>query len=256
MDNGGDSFTLNSLGLVESARREIVETVVISSAVLDAAIHADGANINFNHSTGTINGNVSSHSNVQHYDDMTITGTVTSGVDKVNPSLDFDYYKSLAQSQGQYYTNNRTLNNTTVNGVYYTTKRVDIGSNVIINGAIFAEGNIRFSNNGSNVSINSTSNYPVLASQSSITTQGSGNHLSNSTINGLIYADSGVNLDYLNGTVITGIILADQGVDMTDSNNISVTYDSGVLSPMPAGFTYTAGGQTTALPQGDWDELY
>lgn len=257
------TYTLTSTGAVGDINRKITQSVVVSSAALKSAIHADGATLNFDGSNGTVNGNVSCHVQVLNYDDMTITGTITAPMDKLNPNLDFDYYKSLAQEQSQYYTSNLTFENGTYTGVYYTTKKVTIGDNAIINGSILAEGNIDFENSADNVQINPTNDYPALATQGNINSSDTGPPaqrvgLHNSTINGLVYADNNITFDYMKNepgenTVFNGTILADNNLQMQNGTDFTINYDENIFSPMP-GFTFT-GGELAIFPQGDWNEV-
>jgi len=252
-------YTLTSTATVDSTTREIVEGVALTSALLDRGIHADGSTVDLDSSSGTINGNLSCSVQVLNYGDMTINGDVTEGIDKVNPDLDYDYYKTLAQDADQYSTSTLTFAAGTYTGVWYTTKSVDIGDNAIINGSIIAEGAIAFDYSADDVQINPANNYPALATQSGISSTGTGSPasrigLQNSTINGLIVAGGSINFDYVRNSTFNGTMLADQNIDIKDGIGITFNYDEEIFSPMTPGFTYTATGEIIAILQRDWNE--
>ncbi|NQT74982.1 MAG: type II secretion system protein [Candidatus Omnitrophica bacterium] len=253
-------YTLTSTATVDSTTRQIIEGVSITSGLLDRGIHADGSTVDLVGSSGTINGNLSCSVHVLNYGGVIITGDVTEGMAKVNPDLDYDYYKTLAQAQGQYYTSAITFENATYSGVYYTTGSVAIGDNAIINASIIAEGAINFDYNADNVQINPTNNYPALATKSGISSTGTGTPasrigLQNSTINGLILAGGSINFDYIKNSTFNGTMLADQNIDMKDGTGIEFNYDKDIFAPMTPGFTYTASGEIAVLRQKDWNEV-
>lgn len=257
-DTGNTTYVLTSTGTVDILSRQITQTVVVTSAALSSAIHSDAASIDFEGSSGTVNGNVEAKVHVTVPGSMTISGTITTGIEQINPALDFNTYKTIAQGQGQSYTSDLTFSNGTYSGVYYTTKKVTIGDNAVINGSIFAQGNIEFANRANNITISPTNNYPALAAQSSISTKASGNPkigLQSSTINGLIYADNNITLDYLkNSVTINGTIIADNNINIKNGSNFTINYNAGIFTPMPLGFSYS-GGNIMLIPQKDWNEL-
>lgn len=259
VSQAGSTYTLTSTGTVDIATRQITESVAITSSALSGAIHSDAASIDFDDSSGTVNGNIEAKNHISDYEDMTINGTITEGIEQINPALNFNTYKTIAQGQGKYYTSDLTFSNGTYSGAYYTTEKVTIGDNAVINGSIFAEGNIEFANRANNITISPANNYPALASQGSISTKASGSPkigLQGSTINGLIYADNNITLDYLkNSVTINGTIIADNNINIKKGSNFTINYDSDIFSPMPSGFTYS-GGDIAAIAQGDWDEAY
>lgn len=261
VSQAGSTYTLTSTGTIDIATRQITESVAITSSALSGAIHSDAASIDFDSSGGTVNGNIEAKIHVTNYTNMAINGTITEGIAQINPALDFNTYKAISQAEGHYSTSDLTFSNATYSGVYYTTKSVTIGDNAVINGSIFAEGSINFTNQASNVTITPDNNYPALAATSSISTNATGSPsqrigLQNSAISGLIYADNNIVLDYLkNNVVINGTIVADNNIDIKNGSNFTINYDSGIFSPMPPGFTYSGGG-IAAIAQGDWDEVY
>jgi hypothetical protein len=269
-----DTFYITSTGTLGGLGRQITQTALETSAVLERAIHADGAHLKLNYSSGTINGNVSCFVSVQPDPlpgGLTITGTVTDQDDdqaKVNPLVNLGVgttYYNLADALGQRVAGNKTFNSngSPYTGIWYMGGWVRIESNVTINGSIIAEGSITFENSADNVVINPmayepTQNYPALVSGSDISSTGVGNPkigLQNSTINGLVMAEQNITFDYLLNTTFNGTILAGQNVDMQYGSGFIVNFNEDIFTPMPPGFTYTAGGETTLIPQKDWDEI-
>lgn len=271
VQDSGSDIQVYARGTVGGLSRVITQTLALTSSALERAIHADGAHLKLADSSGTIEGNVSCFISVQPDPlpaDLTITGNVTDqddGQDKVNPAITFSVYYDLANDLGQASTSNLTFSSgNTYTGIWYTTKKVTIESNVTINGSIIAEGTIGFkdsgNNNSENVVINPTAydpsqNYPALVSGGGITgTVKSGVGLKDSTITGLILADNNITFDSLSNTTFTGTILAGNNISMENGSSISVNYNADIFSPMPPGFTFS-GGDYTVMPQGDWNEI-
>lgn len=253
------AYTITSTATAGTAKRVIIESVAFTSAVLDRGIHADGANVDFTSSSGTINGNVSCHVDVSNYSGMTINGDLTEGLAKVNPMLNYGYYKSLAQAAGQYYTSDISFSNGTYTGVWYTTRKAEIGDNAVINGSIIAEAGIDFNYKANNIYINPSNNYPALVTLSNITITDTGSPsqrigLQNSTINGLILAGTNISADYIKNSTFNGTILAGNNIQMQYGTGITINYNEEIFAPMPPGFTYTASGTTSIIPQNDWKE--
>ncbi len=269
-----DTFYITSTGTVSGLSRQITQTAVETSAILERCIHADGAHLKLHNSSGTIVGNVSCFISVLPDPlpaGLTITGTVTDQNDgqvKVNPTITLGEgttYYNLADDLGQRVAGNKTFDSSgsPYTGIWYVGGWARIESNVTINGSIIVEGNITFENSADNVVISPTAydptqNYPALVSGSNINSTGVGNPkigLQNSTINGLVLAGRNITFDYLQSTTtFTGTILAGNNIEM-QYGEINVTYSEDIFTPMPPGFTYTADGETTLVPQKDWDEI-
>jgi len=262
--NQVDVYSLTSTGTVNSFSRQIAQDAVVTSAALDRTIHADGAHLDFDDSTGTVGGNVSCFVSVDNESGMTITGEVTESFrPKVNPVVNFAYYEALAIAAGQRITSaGYTFANATYTGVWYSTKGVTIGDNARIEGSIVAEGNIDFADKADNVYIvpDPTTNYPALVSDSDVNTNVSGPPaqrvgLQNSTISGLIWADNNVTLDYMKTVTITGTILAGNNINMKDGSDFTVNYDVNIYKPFPPGVSFSGGSEVTSIEQVSWHEV-
>ena len=260
----GTTYTLASTGTVDVISRKITMSVVATSAVIERGIHADGAHLKFDDSSGTINGDVSCFISVMNEDDMTITGTITEGQDqpKINPALDITGYYTIADAAGQVDTR-KTFENATYTGVWYITQQATIGDDATINGTIICEGNINFEGKADNVTITPTNNYPALYSGGTIMSTDTGSPaqrigLQNSTINGLVMATSNIIFDYMNNNTantvtFTGTLLAVNNIEIKNSSNFTVTYDADIWDPLPLGFSFTSTASVTE--QGDWNEV-
>ena len=258
------TYTLTSTGTVDVISRKITMSVVATSAVIERGIHADGAHLKFDDSTGTINGNVSCFISVMNEDGMTITGTITDGQDqdKIFPALDISQYYTIADAAGQVDTR-KTFENATYTGVWYITQQATIGDDATINGTIICEGNIDFDGKADNVTITPSNNYPALYAGNNITSTDTGapanrTGLQNSTINGLIMSGGDILFDYMNqntanAVTFNGTMLADGNIQIQDSINFTINYDSGVWDPTPLGFSWAATSGVTE--QGDWNEV-
>ena len=260
-----DTYSLTSTGTVDSFSRKITQSAVITSGALDRTIHADASHVDFSNSTGTVDGHVSCYVAVDNEEGMTITGEVTEAYrPKIFPVVSWAYYEALAEDAGQVITGpGFTFENATYTGVWYSTHAVTIGDNANIQGSIIAEGNIDFTDRADSVTVapSSVTNYPALLSGGTINTNATGSPaqrigLQNSTISGLIWADSDVTLDYMkNNVTITGTVLAGNNINMKYSSDFTVTYDAGIFSPFPGGISFTGGTETTTVAQDDWNEV-
>lgn len=256
-----DVYNMVSTGTVGNVTRQITEGIYITSGVLTRAIHADGSTLDFGGSSGTINGNVSCHVSVKNVGaGLTINGTLTESYPKVNPAITYSYYEDLARDAGQYSTSDLTFANGSYTGVWYTTKKVTIGDNATVNGAIFAEGNIEFTNSANNVTLQQTNNYPILVTLANISSSDTGPPaqrvgLQNSTINGLIMAGNNITFDYVKDSSFNGSILADNNITMKDAEGLTINYDIDIFIPPPQTFLHTdTGSSTAAITQNDWRE--
>ena len=258
------TYTLSSTGTMDVINRKITMSVVATSAIIEQAMHADGAHLKFDASVGTINGNVSCFTSVMNEGGMTITGTITEGQDqdKINPVLDINQYYTIADAAGQV-DDRKTFANATYTGVWYITQQATIGDNATINGTIICEGGIDFEGKADNVTITPGNNYPALYSGGTINSTDIGAPskrigLQNSTINGLVMADGNIIFNYMNNNTantvaFNGTLLAVSSVEIKNSSNFTLTYDAVIGDPMPLGFSFTSTAGVTE--QGDWNEV-
>lgn len=260
----GSIYTFISTGTVLSLQRQIQASASLTSSVLARSIHADGSTVDFTGSTGVINANISCHVQVRNYGGLTINGTVTEDYPMINPTIDFDYYKSLAQSAGQLVTGSYTFQNGTYTGVWYVTSQVTIGDNAIINGSVFSDSSIQFADKANNVQISPSvlTNYPALAAKNNLSTSATGPPaqrigLQNSTINGLVLAQNNIIFDDFKDSTINGTVLAGNNFQMQNGSGITVNYNENIFAPMPAAFTYSENPQATktVILQKDWNEI-
>lgn len=267
-DEDTSIYILTSTGTVDVMNRKIAESVRVISTALERAMHADGAHLKLSNSSGIIDGNISCFVSVMGVDPdiLTITGDITQGAeqDKIFASLPLGpgtTYYMLADDAEQVSTAANTIFNNAgspYSGVWYATNKVTIESNTTINGTIVAEGNISFEKGATNVTISPGNNYPALYTGGGLnipaTTGKTKIGLQNSTIRGLILADTNITIDRVQNTAtFTGTLLAGSKVDM-ENGAINMTYNAGIFDPMPLGFTFS-GGTATVTPQKDWNEI-
>jgi hypothetical protein len=257
----GTIYTFTSTGTVLSQQRQIQALAALTSSVLVRGIHADGSLLDFNNSTGVVNGNVSCKVQIKNYSGMTINGTLTENFPMINPTVDFEYYKSLAQAAGQFVSGSYTFQNGTYSGVWYVMQGVTIGNNAVINGSIFCDSSIGFTDQANNVQITPSplTNYPALAAKNNIDSTGIGAPgerigLQNSTVNGLLLAQNNVTFDYLKNTTFNGTILAGNNISLQNGTGITINYNENIFAPMPPAFTFS-GGTLAVISQKDWNEI-
>lgn len=255
-------YTFTSIGRVGVMNRKITHTMAFTSSTLVRSIHADGSTLDFQYSTGVINGNVSCNVQIKNYSGMTINGTITQGFPMIRPTLDFDYYKNLAIAAGQYVAGSKAFTSGTYSGVWYVAGQVTIGSGAIINGSVIGDSSISFAKAATNVQINPSplTNYPALAAKQNISTSASGTAgdkvgLQNSTINGLVLAQANITFDWIINSTINGTILAGNNITMSNGTGIILNYDGNIFAPITPGFTYSPGGSSSVVSQKDWNEI-
>lgn len=236
--------------------------MAFTSSALVRAIHADGSTLDFQNSTGVINGNVSCNVQIKNYSGMIINGVITEGFPMIRPTLDFDYYKNLAIAAGQYVSGSKTFTNTAYSGLWYVGGSVIIESGAIINGSVIGDSGISFAKAATNVQINPSplTNYPALAAKQNISTSASGTGggkigLKNSTINGLVLAQANITFDWIVDSTVNGTILAGNNITMSNGTGITLNYDSDIFAPITQGFTYSPGGTSSIVSQKDWNEI-
>ncbi len=268
VQDSGSNIQIYARGTVSELTRIITQTMVTTSKILDRSVHADLAHLKLNNSSGTINGNVSCFTSVLPDPlpaGLTITGDVVQGTDqvKVNPDLILDSYYTLAVAAGQVVAN-KTFANATYTGIWYITSQATIGDNARIEGSVICEKSIVFDGKADNVFIDPTlfdptQNYPALYAGTDITSTDTGAleqriGLQNSTINGLIFAESNITFDYLSNSTFNGTIVSGNNIQMEYGSNISVNFNEDIFTPMPLGFSFS-GGEETLIPQKDWNEI-
>jgi len=287
-------YTLTSTATIDTLiTRQITQSVALTSALLERAIHADSSHIKFNNSTGGIvNGNISCFVSVQNEDDLAnymdfIDGTYVildgDDQDKVNPTLNLDTYLAFAQADddppGDVHVGfTLTFSAGTYDGVYYATNGIVIEDGAIINGSVVSEKGINFAGGPTTVTIRpelSTraqadgNNYAALiAGQGGIISTGlaapaARRGLQDSIINGLVMctdAGSDIKFNYMDNTTFNGTIIATSNVELQDADTASgrsfeVNYDQDIFVPMVAGFSYDLEGAVAIIPQLNWDEV-
>lgn len=250
------TYTLTSTGTVEGLSRTIEQSIIAVEGGADFSdgIYADGNTLNFQGSSGTINGDIRGNGNIQNYSGMTINGTVLP-----NSPTDFaicDYPSYLAIADNVANTSKTFTSGNTYSGIWYVNGSVNIEKNVTINGSIISTGGISISgtsqDRATNINITPGSNYPALVAGTNINSS----FLQTSTIKGLIYARNNVTFDRnMTGTLFNGSILAGGNISMKNGSGFAtVTYNPQIQSNPPPYFSSSGGSDATVTPQKDWQE--
>ena len=234
----GSTYTPTSLGTVSVLNRKVIQSVVVTT-IPEAFGYVIYADDNYRTSGAT---------------NLIVTGSVVSGAQAENfPTVDYTYYYNNAPP-AQRITGNKTFSAGTYSGIWYITGNVTIQDSVTINGTIVTEDKIS-STNKENVTINPTSPNPALIANNDITFKGSENII----INGLIYAGADgsgdFNLKDTKTVNINGTIVAGSDVDLRDSEDVTITYSSSIVTNPPPGFSGGGGSGATVAPQKDWNEI-
>lgn len=235
VETSGSDIMVTARGTANNIERIIRETITLAGGVPEAFsnVQYSGGNIDFRNSGGTITGNIDTVGNLNNEGGMTITGNVTEGSTVAVPSVDTASYAAIA---GTTVSGNRIFNPGTYSGIWYVDGKVTISDNVIFNGTIVATGNIVLTN-ADNFSSNPTSNYPALVSDGKIT----GGKMGTSTINGLLFAATSIDINQGSNNTINGSIISAGNIDMKSGPGWSVTYDSNLASNPPPYFTAGSG---------------
>ena len=239
----GSDIMVTARGTVNNIERTVRETITLAPSVPEAfnKVQYSGGNIDYLNSSGTITGDLDAVGTVDSEGGMNIPDTITEGSAVAVPSVDTAAYALIA---GTTVSGDMTFNPGTYNGIWYVDGKATIGDNVTINGTIIATGNIVVTNTD-NLTVTPTSNYPALVSDAKIT----GGKLKTSTINGLIYAATSIDLNQGSNNTINGSIISPGNIDLKNGSGWSLTYDANLASNSPPYFT---AGSTT----GDaWQEI-
>ena len=214
-----------------------------SSGTLTGDLYA-GGNLSMG---GTINGNAYAGGSISGSNN----GTQTTPAGAVSfPTVTNGYYKTIAQTNGQYISGNKTYNSgsplpvSPAGGVIYVTGDVTINDVQSTTAVIFAEGNITMTKSGNStprLTVNQYSNYPAIVTLGNLTIDAHGNSSNGSALitTGLVY--TGGNFDiignhYNNPRIsITGSLISRGNIttSLTAQNNVVVTF----VKQNPPGFS-------------------
>lgn len=246
-----NTYTITSTGTVSGLSRKVTQSV-ITTEITDAfgyAFHS-GHNIDFDNSSGTVNGaDVSAANNISDEDHMHFGGGVDVIEDSTvtNPTVNLETYAALATTT---VSGNKTFTAGTYTGIWYVTGTVTINDNVIFNGTIVCEKDIDTQNNA-NITLNPSAPYPALITKLD---ENISLNINESTINGLIYSGHNLTINSHDKTIaINGSLIADNNINIDNADNTTFTYDSDLWSSPPPGFS---GGENAGIAaQKDWNEI-
>jgi hypothetical protein len=256
------SVVFDSVGLVMTANgivgavQDSIKVTLQSSGEAGSdwpyAIFTDIDDLRLDEGTGTVNGDVHSNFDVDSDAGYTINGTITEVTPYVAPpTIDWNFFKTEAQSAGQYFTGTLVFNasGSPYTGVWYTTGTAEIYGNAVINGTVVSEDDLIFRGDGSTITA-TPSNYPALLSKAWIRDDGSGNY-DDVQIAGLVYTDEHFDKDFDDFT-LTGAIIALDDFHHSSSNFV-VTYDANYVTNVAG--TDIGGGTSVTYTIVSWEEL-
>ena len=169
----------------------------------------------------------------QGADNLTIVGEQEEGATDF-PTVNFSYYQSIADP-GQVISGNKTFTAGTYSGIWYIDGNATVESNVTVNGSIIATGNITMKDN-SNIVITADSPYPALVSNGNFIFQNS----DSITVNGLIFVGADLTANFLVQRVsninFTGTVIVAGNFNLTNSEDVTITYDESIIDNPPPGF--------------------
>jgi len=252
----GNQVTLNmiSTGTVGSVQRVASQTMLVDTThAFSYAAHAFGTHVDFQDSTGEINGDLAAINFIKNYDDMTVNGTITQQSGQANPApVDMNAYAGIADSiegPGFKFDKNTTYGAPGAELIWYIQGNVNIESNVIIYGTVVAEGNISLMQN-ENFTIDSASGYPALLAGNNI----KGDGLTNASMSGVIYADNNIDLDSTANVTIFGSVVSDNNTHLRYGTNLILNHDPDLDDNPPPYFSGEGALTPSVSPQKDWAE--
>ncbi len=276
---------VSSVGTVQSVQRTVTAEIVqpsvdalnyafagggTGSHILDVGTGGSAGTItgdiygagNFNldgpSSGGTlaITGSVYASQTVDTGTNTTVSGTTNSNwTTTVNfPTVDFNYYKTIAQANGQYFDSKTyadgTLPANPPGGVIFINGDLSLVGTQTTTATLIATGNITMAKSGSTyprITVNQYSNYPAMMTQNGeITFTSTGNGGAYWVTTGLVYA--GTNIHITGGNhdtfTFTGSILSrgEIQIDLQAQNALTATY----VAQNPPGIT-TSGSSSSLI---------
>jgi hypothetical protein len=223
VSSSGNQYTLQAVGNYRNAKVQI-DFVVTYKNNWNYVIYSDDE-IEFEHGSGTITGNVHANDKVEIDDDYTVSGTITQAPPEVSaPTIDWDFFRNQAIAAGQYVHGHKTFDaaGSPYTGVWYVTMMAKIKSNAVINGTIVTEKDCKF--DGDNATVTATpTTYPAIVTAKSVK-----GHKDNIQINGFVYCSKEWELEG-DSLRLTGALVALEEVE-GEGNDAIFTYDSQYIS--------------------------
>jgi len=241
---------VQSAGTVAGYTRTLQQTVSQAgdvSASFEYVIRANKDPVDFDHSTGMVNGDVSAKGSVKNYSGMTINGDITDKSKVAFPTVNIRAYKSMANHvvNGDYAFSGKS------DGIWYVNHNVTINSGAVINGSVICNGDVKFARKAQNVTLNPSSGMPAIVAKGNIYSRG----LNNSTINGLLYVygkDKKITFDYASKVQFNGTMLSSTAILIRHGSDLTITYDGAIRINPPPNFT---GGAGIGISLSLWKEI-
>lgn len=232
--NVSNALAIQSEGHITQSRAKSVITAIIAlgSAMFDSAIQST-QNINMNHDSGTISGDVTTGGNYNaNSGSLVVQGTVNLSSTDPIPIPDLTAWQAAATT---IVNTNKTFTAGTYSGIWFIQGNVSISSNVTMNGTIVATGNIQFSNTD-HITILAGNNKAALVAGGSLSASNSNTLY----IEGLIYGSQGISFNNQSACTYIGAVVSLGTINMNNSTNLSIAYD-GTYAENPLYFNDSSG---------------
>lgn len=203
-----------------------------------------------------VTGNTYANGNMTSNSSVSVSGSQNADWPQTEsfPTVDYNYYQSIATANGQYFSGNVTYNSGNIpsnpaGGVIYVNGNITIRGTQSTTAALIATGNIQIEKSGGTyprVTINQYADYPAMLTQGNIQFSSNGNGGAYLNTTGLIYAEGNFQLSSGNNDTFTftGSVLARgniQTTGLTAQNLTTVTY----VQQNPPGFSGTGSANMT-----------
>ena len=255
----GNSVDIEVTGRVGQAVRVLRQHMTTAIPQAFQYVQFSSGNINMNNSSGNTNGDVSAVGNANIGSAVTVSGTVTPDSTLQIPAVDWNWYKAHAN---QVVNGNLDFSSGTygdaVNGyIWYVTGNVKIDGNTTIYGTIVTEGNLTAQNPKTDYTFQAVAKNvdadPEAEQMPALLIQGNWDfdHVTNLTVNGLVYALGNINLSNGDHLTLNGALVTDGNMNINNATDLNLTYDAAYVTNLPGFQSQSA----VAVIVSRWEEV-
>ncbi len=223
-----ESASISSTGYVnrgnlfsEVRRQAVVEIQRFYEPVLNNLMYISGR-INMNHATGLASGAPLVSGSDIVTGEVVVDGGIVEYESIVMPTVDWNAYKSLAVSQGNYYGGDLDISQSqTMSGVYYVEGNVSMDNYVTINGSLIVGGNVNMNQVTGLYITPEVSGHPAMIVGGNI----NATQIDDGYITGLVYTGGNITMNNCNQMTIVGALLSGGRVSEVNASSITLLYD-------------------------------
>jgi len=258
ISKNGNIYNLLSTAIIGAISRSIyqsAETTPSPTGPFSNALYAYNYEISLDNTAGTINGDIVTCGEIINYDPdlLTVNGEVTSYAPSQEPyTVDYDGLRAKADhviTSGFTFTGGNTYGAPGNEEIWYIEGKVQIESNATIYGSIVCPDRNIVMDNTSGITIAPAAGEPALVTNNYI----NADYLNDSSISGLMYAGTEIQLSSCENVTINGALIAEDVLVCQDNTNLEINYDPVMLGDLSYFIGYE--GQAIVVAQNDWNEI-